>query len=118
MSTDFARSNQTAWISFKLTREEDLVKQWKIGIMLYCSIKKCCEGTKRITGGFQHFSLNHSQTIDFTGIFTDFKSVLNSGVFKVFVRPFILLKSEGERGRNAKKLFCKIGKIFEGCLPH
>jgi len=29
----------------------------------------------------QHFSLYHSQTIDYTGIFADFKSVSNSGFF-------------------------------------
>ena len=46
----------------------------------------------------QHFSLYHSQTIDFTGIFTDFKSVSNSEFFKAFVRLLFLLKSEGKRG--------------------
>jgi len=33
----------------------------------------------------QHFSLTQSQTIDFTGIFTDFKSVSNSEFYKAFV---------------------------------
>jgi len=40
------------------------------------------------------------QSIDFTGIFTDFKSVSNSEFFKGFVKPFLLLKSG--RGREAK----------------
>lgn len=42
--------------------------------------------------------IHHSQTIDFTGIFTDFKGVSNSEFFKAFVRPLFLLKSEGKRG--------------------
>ena len=38
--------------------------------------------------------------------------------FKAFVRPHFLLKSEGKRGRNEKKLLCKISKIYQECLPH
>ena len=39
----------------------------------------------------QHFSLYHSQSIDITGIFTGFKSVSNSGFYKVFlIHPFLL----------------------------
>jgi hypothetical protein len=43
---------------------------------------------------WQHFSLYHSQTIDFAGIFTDLKSVSNSEFFKAFVRPLVPLASE------------------------
>jgi len=45
----------------------------------------------------QHFSLYHSQAIDFTGIFDDFKSVSYSEFYKAFVRHLFLLKSEGKR---------------------
>ncbi|SHI05469.1 hypothetical protein [Desulfosporosinus lacus] len=38
----------------------------------------------RYDAGNQHFSLYHSQTIDFTGICTDYKNVSNSEVFKLF----------------------------------
>ncbi len=58
--------------------------------------------------GSQHFSLYHSQTIDFAGIFTDFKSVSNSEFLKAFVRPFFLLKSEGKRGEMRKNYFAKL----------
>ena len=65
----------------------------------------------------QHFSLYHSQTIDFPDIIADFKSVSNSEFFQAFAGPHLLLKSEGKRGWNEKKLLWKIGKIYEGCLP-
>lgn len=41
----------------------------------------------------------------------------NSEFFQAFVGPLNLLKSEGKRGWNEKKLLWKIGKIYEGCLP-
>jgi len=37
---------------------------------------------------------------------------------KLLVNPIFLLKSERMRGQNAKKLLCKISKIYEECLPH
>jgi len=37
--------------------------------------------------------------------------------FQAFAGPHLLLKSEGKRGWNEKKLLWKIGKIYEGCLP-
>ncbi|MDR3600332.1 MAG: hypothetical protein P4L49_07620 [Desulfosporosinus sp.] len=40
----------------------------------------------------QQFSLYHSQTIDFTGIFTDFKSVSNSGFFPLLIPAKIRLE--------------------------
>ena len=86
---------------------------------MFTTLKVVCinylmEDSNQLIAQVQHFSLYHSQTIDFTDIFTDSKSVSNSD----FLPLLIFDKTDRKRGRNEKKLLCKISKIHEECLQH
>ena len=58
----------------------------------------------------QHFSLYHDQTIDFIGVFTDFKSVSNSEFFKAFTRLFFLQNQRESEGEMRKNYFAKLDR--------
>jgi len=66
----------------------------------------------RYDAGNQHFSLYHSQTIDFTGICTDYKNVSNSEVFKLFFRLLFLLKFREKRGFLRKSTLKNVKSVF------
>jgi len=92
----------------------------KINLPLKRTNKKRLCLTKKMISVFneQHFSLYTVKPLISLVLLPISKVYQIRSFLKLLVSPIFLIKSEGKRGLNEKKLLCKISKIHEEYLPH